>query len=129
MQANFIYGKTVFMWTFIAISVFLAFSCKKNTDEKTAIFNVGPQLAYIAPRPPASPSSPTNIPAMKIVENGVKDTLYLTLDRISGFTYTEGYTYVLKVKITITTPAPVDGDIYSYALIQEVSKSLNKGNY
>ncbi|MDR0793942.1 MAG: DUF4377 domain-containing protein [Chitinophagaceae bacterium] len=116
-------GKIIFLCCFIFISIFLALGCKKNTDEKTAVFNVLPKLVYVAPLPPASPSLPANIPAMQIVVNGEKDTLHLTPNRIAGFTYTEGYKYVLKVRITKLNPAPADSDGLEYTLIEQLSKS------
>ena len=107
----------------LAASCLFMNSCKKDTDTKTAIFKVQPELAFVAPNPPADPSSPANIPAMKILQDGRKDTLYLTLDRIAGFTYTEGVSYVLKVRITTLNNPPADGDLYSYRLIEQISKT------
>lgn len=97
-------------------------SCKKNTDNKTVIYQVEPSLTLIGPRPPASVDEPVNIPAMVLIEAGTIDTIYLTLNRIEGFEYAEGYRYKIKVQITHLKNPPADGYIFSYSLLELLSK-------
>lgn len=116
-----------FSFCVIAIIVaFTAFSCKKDTDIKTVIYHVEPELTLIGPNPPAPADSPKNIPAMVLIKDGTKDTTYLTLHTIEGFDYEEGYTYTLKVRITRLKNPPADGSIFSYSLVDVISKQKQR---
>ena len=109
------------MYYFITGLIFLLISCKKNHVEKTAIFNVQPKLSYITPRKHTLSTSPAKIAAYKIVEDGVKETLYLTPDRITGFIYTEGYKYKIKVKIIPVKNLPAHRLDEEYNVIEFLS--------
>lgn len=110
------------------ITALVLFSCKKNSDNKTVIYQVEPKLISIAPNPPAPPDSPKNIPAMVLVEKGTSDTIYLTLNRIAGFDYIEGYAYTITVVRSRLKNPPADGDIYRYSLAQVIAKEKANNN-
>ena len=48
--------------------------------------------------------------------------IYLTLDRIEGFKYEKGFEYELKVKKIKVLNPPQDSSIYTYSLIEVLSK-------
>lgn len=121
-------SKTISICLVTLLIALTATSCKKSTDNKTMIFQVEPALTLIGANPPAPSDSPKNIPAMVLIEEGSQDTIFLTLDRIQGFDYTEGYRYTLKVMRTILKNPPADGDSYSYSLIELVSKEKVEKN-
>lgn len=117
------------IWTsakilFVIFFVGLFFSkCTKNSESRVTILNIEPKVGYVSPRPPGAADSPASIPAMKAIEVGKSDTMYLTLNRIQGFAYEEGYKYVIKVSIARIKNPTEDGYVDSYKLIELISKT------
>lgn len=107
-----------FVSAFLFISSFI--SCKKDSTSRDVIFNIAPTIGYMTPRPPGT--GPANIPGMKAVEKGKTDTTLLSLERIEGFTYVEGYKYIIKVRISQIDNPPADGYSDNYKLIEIISK-------
>lgn len=102
-------------------SLSLLVSCSKDSDNaREVVLNISPTISYTAPRPPAVGDA--DIPAMKVVENGKTDTILLTLDRIEGFTFTEGYKYQIKVRISTIENPPADGYSDNYKLLEMLYK-------
>ena len=84
---------------------------------------VDSKLVKTAPNPPASPNNPAVIYVMSVTEQETGEQYLLNLKEIEGFTYIEGYEYVLKVSKTTIKNPPADGSSISYKLIQVVSKT------
>lgn len=59
---------------------------------------------------------------MTIKENGSSKASFLPIGSIEGFTYEEGYTYLIRVSIKQISNPPADGSNLKYKLIKEVSK-------
>ncbi|KAF5270450.1 hypothetical protein FQR65_LT17844 [Abscondita terminalis] len=71
----------------------LATSCQKDETNQSynSSFEVLPRIEYVAPRPPAKPDSPKDIPAMRVTDLSTKESYTLTLTQIEGFTFEEGF--------------------------------------
>ncbi|HCD9233814.1 DUF4377 domain-containing protein [Elizabethkingia anophelis] len=108
----------------IILIFFVAISCRKEETEQTynASFEVLPRIEYVAPRPPAKPDSPKDIPSMRVTDLSTKESYTLTLTQIEGFTFEEGFRYVLNIRITKLANPPVDGISKTYKLLQITSK-------
>lgn len=103
---------------------FTLLSCQKEAVNQSyqASFEISPYIEYVGPRPPAAADAPKNIPAMRVTDLRTKETFTLTLGEIKGFTFEEGFKYILIVEVTILANPPMDGDINEYTLVKIVSK-------
>jgi len=102
----------------------IIFSCKRSNSDITyeTILEISSKIEYVGPNPPASPDYPKNIPAMRVYDRKLKESYTLTLKQISGFEYSEGTSYVLKVQVTELASPPIDGSSNTYKLISIISK-------
>ncbi|OPB97926.1 DUF4377 domain-containing protein [Elizabethkingia occulta] len=103
---------------------FIVTSCRKEETNQSydASFEVLPRIEYVAPRPPAKPDSPKDIPAMRVTDLSTKESYTLTLTQIEGFTFEEGFRYVLNIKVTRLANPPADGISKTYKLLKITSK-------
>jgi len=116
-------SKACILFTFLFF-VILATRCKKDENAaKVVTMKVASKLVKTGPNPPASPSNPAVIYVMSITEQETNEQYFLNIGEIEGFTYIEGYEYVLRVSKTAIKNPPADGSSISFKLIQVVSKT------
>lgn len=115
--------KLLAVFLFLFVSAF-NIGCKKGANaDKVVTLKIAAKLDQVGPRPPATPDNPAVIYNMNVTEEGTNEKYGLNLGEIDGFTYVEGYEYVLKVKkVHLSNPA-ADGPIDSFKLIEVVSKT------
>lgn len=63
------------------------------------------------------------LPFMQVREEGSNELKLLSLERIEGFEYEEGYEYKVKVLITTLANPPMEGYSDKYKLLGIISKT------
>ncbi len=113
-------GKAIFALCFFSFALTLA-GCSDKDKSRIETFTISPQLVPNGTNPPTS----SVVYCMEATSNDAKEKYYLAPNGgIEGFTYEEGYVYVVRVLITPIENLPMD-IIYpeTFKLIEVLSKT------
>lgn len=115
---------SVNMWLLsISMLLFSIVSCSEDEDnnlERIQILYIADSTVESGAMPPAPHDY--KLPFMQVWEEGSIEIKLLSLNRIEGFEYKEGYEYKLKVLITTIENPPMDGHSEKFKLIELLSK-------
>ena len=109
---------------FLSVFIFCCLycmSCDKEYHEGTILVN----SEYVKAVDPVSLEERNY---MQIKEIGNDQNLWMTVDHIVGFTYEEGYEYMLKVEIITKKKPQIDMSATTYKLIKILSKNKKSNN-
>ncbi len=107
----------------MALCMLLCFACSDNTNEDwSEIVNlyVSNELADYTPW--GAPEEAQPLKGMKVKENENDDWFVIPIGAIEGFSYEEGYFYLLKIEKTHFANPASDGMNMKYKLIDILSK-------
>lgn len=104
----------------IAILLFACSACSKEDTDKTSEVELLVASKYETCQP--SFTSTTSQHCIRITKRGQNDSYLLSETVIAGFTYEEGYNYILSVKQTKLANPAMDDIAVRYELIKILSK-------
>lgn len=113
--------RTTVFFKALLLSILIISSVSCNDEDKNLeriqILNIAHSTVQSGAMPPAP--ADYKLPFMQVREEGSVEIKLLSLNRIEGFEYEEGYEYKVKVLITTLSSPPMDGHSETYKLISK----------